>query len=131
MLAEFGYYVEPTEVGAMAALKAEMTAIGYERVQGWTSVFWGRGVNSQYISTSREKIFTWVLQTPPEYSRMEPARIFGPISAPQDFSKARFIYGGPPCKFRLSFTESLNFSAFQAFQAFGNEISLKFPPKFP
>ena len=31
-------------------------------------------------------------------------------------------------KFRLSFTESLNFSAFQAF---GNEISLKFPPKFP
>jgi len=28
VLAEFGYYVEPTEVGAMAALKAEMTAIG-------------------------------------------------------------------------------------------------------
>merc|ERR1719473_65173 len=28
VLAEFGYYIEPTEAGSMAALKAEMAAIG-------------------------------------------------------------------------------------------------------
>ena len=61
---------------------------------GWELIF--APIIRNIYRPFEKKIITWVLQTPLEYPRMEPARILGPISALQDFSKARFIYGGPP-----------------------------------
>ena len=46
----------------------------------------------------------WVLQAPAWCSRTAPARIFGPTSALQEFSKVGFINGGPPCRRRPGVT---------------------------